>query len=111
MWEKGLLRKGYSICHGVAGNAYCFLELYQITKVSWELKVISLKKNNILIFQDIKHLYRAVKFAEWCIDYTRDHEEHFPDRPHSLFEGTAGRMYLILDIQKPLEAKFPGFTL
>ncbi|KAJ8982122.1 hypothetical protein NQ317_002848 [Molorchus minor] len=92
IWERGLLKKGYSICHGVAGNAYCFLELYQTTK-------------------DEKHLYRATKFAEWCLDYTRDHEHHHPDRPLSLYEGICGPMYLLIDIQNPLEAKFPGFTL
>ncbi|KAF2895694.1 hypothetical protein ILUMI_10474 [Ignelater luminosus] len=92
IWKRGLVKKGYSICHGVSGNAYCFLELYQTTK-------------------DEKHLYRAIKFAEWCINYTKDHEEHSPDRPLSLFEGIAGPMYLLLDIQKPMEAKFPGFTL
>ncbi|XP_018560773.1 lanC-like protein 2 [Anoplophora glabripennis] len=92
IWERGLLKKGYSICHGVSGNAYCFLELYQTTK-------------------EEKHLYRAIKFAEWCLAYSREHEEHPPDRPLSLYEGIAGPMYLLLDIQKPMEAKFPGFTL
>ncbi|CAH1966130.1 unnamed protein product [Acanthoscelides obtectus] len=92
IWERGLLKKGYSICHGVAGNAYCFLELYQSTK-------------------EPKHLYRAIKFAEWCFDYNKEHEELSPDRPLSLYEGLAGRLYLYLDIQKPAEAKFPGFTL
>lgn len=33
VWERGLTAKGYSICHGVSGNAYTFLQLYQITKV------------------------------------------------------------------------------
>lgn len=33
VWERGLLKKGYSICHGVAGNAYTFLALYKATKV------------------------------------------------------------------------------
>ncbi|RZB66625.1 lanC-like protein 2 [Asbolus verrucosus] len=92
IWSRGLLRKGYSICHGVAGNAYCFLELYQTT-------------------HDEKHLYRAVKFAEWCFDYSESHVERPPDRPFSLFEGMSGPMYLLLDIQKPMEAKFPGYTL
>jgi hypothetical protein len=92
IWTRGLLRKGYSICHGVAGNAYCFLELYQTTT-------------------DEKHLYRAIKFAEWCFEYKRKHVEHTPDRPFSLFEGMSGPMYLFLDIQKPLEAKLPGYTL
>lgn len=34
VWKRGLLTKGYSICHGVAGNAYTFLVLYQLTGVS-----------------------------------------------------------------------------
>ena len=34
IWEKGIVKKGYSICHGVAGNAYAFLNLYQLTQVS-----------------------------------------------------------------------------
>lgn len=33
-WNRGLLTKGYSLCHGVAGNGHVFLKLYQITKVS-----------------------------------------------------------------------------
>jgi len=31
LWNRGLLRKGYGICHGVAGNAYGFLTAYQVT--------------------------------------------------------------------------------
>ncbi|XP_017775526.1 PREDICTED: lanC-like protein 2 [Nicrophorus vespilloides] len=92
VWQRGLLHKGYSLCHGVSGNAYCFLQLYQTTK-------------------DLKHLYRALKFCEWCINYTKEHEEYTPDRPVSLFEGISGPMYLLLDIQNPMEAKFPGYTL
>ncbi|CAH0554962.1 unnamed protein product [Brassicogethes aeneus] len=92
IWKRGLLRKGYSLCHGVSGNGYCFLELYKIT-------------------QDEKHLYRAIRFAEWCLDYNEAHEETPPDRPLSLFEGIAGPMYFLLDIQRPMDAKFPGFSL
>lgn len=33
-WQRGLLRKGYSLCHGVAGNGYTFLVLFQLTGVS-----------------------------------------------------------------------------
>lgn len=42
IWQRGLLRKGYGICHGTAGNGYAFLSLYHIT-------------------QDKKYLYRACK--------------------------------------------------
>ena len=31
IWRRGLLKKGYGICHGVAGNAYAFLCLYKQT--------------------------------------------------------------------------------
>ena len=31
VWQRGLLKKGYGICHGVAGNAYTFLSLYKAT--------------------------------------------------------------------------------
>ena len=33
VWKRGLLRKGYGICHGVAGNAYGFLCLYKLTNL------------------------------------------------------------------------------
>ena len=31
VWKRGLLRKGYGLCHGVAGNAYTFIQLYKLT--------------------------------------------------------------------------------
>lgn len=42
IWQRGLLRKGYGICHGTAGNGYAFLTLYKLT-------------------QEKKYLYRACK--------------------------------------------------
>lgn len=87
VWSRGLLRKGHGLCHGTAGNAYAFLHLYQLTK-------------------DVVYLYRACCFADWCF-----HSRNCPpaDRPLSLFEGEAGMIYLLSDIQRPLEAKFPAF--
>uniref|UniRef100_A0A8C0C5C9 LanC-like protein 2 n=1 Tax=Balaenoptera musculus TaxID=9771 RepID=A0A8C0C5C9_BALMU len=67
IWQQGLLRKGYGICHGTAGNGYSFLSLYHLTR-------------------DKKYLYRACKFAEWCLEYGT-HGCRIPDRPYSLFEG------------------------
>ncbi|XP_014216340.1 lanC-like protein 2 [Copidosoma floridanum] len=91
VWQRGLLKKGCGICHGVAGNAYTFLCLFQQTK-------------------DPKYLYRACRFAEWCLDYDA-HQKKPADRPFSLFEGLAGTIYFLVDMQKPNEAKFPGYTL
>lgn len=49
VWQYGLLKKGYGLCHGAAGNAYAFLALYNLT-------------------QDVKYLYRACKVgARLCL--------------------------------------------
>jgi len=91
VWARGLLRKGYGICHGVAGNAYTFVALYQAT-------------GNEL------HLHRAVQFALWCGTFDSN-QDNPPDRPFSLFEGLAGTIYFLKDIQNPLQALFPAYSI
>ncbi|GFO41049.1 LANC-like protein 2 [Plakobranchus ocellatus] len=89
VWKRGLLNKGYGICHGPAGNAYTFLTLFKLTG-------------------EQKFLYYAVKFAEWCCDYSK-HGCRTPDRPMSMFEGLAGTIYFLADILDPLKSAFPSF--
>ncbi|XP_017292405.1 lanC-like protein 2 [Kryptolebias marmoratus] len=91
IWQRGLLRKGYSICHGTAGNGYAFLSLYKLT-------------------QEKKYLYRACKFAEWCLDYGT-HGCRIPDRPYSLFEGMAGTIHYLSEMAQPEASCFPAFEL
>lgn len=92
VWNRGLLRKGYGLCHGVSGNAYTFLQLYRLTS---------------------KELYfnRALRFAEWCVS-SGQRECRTPDRPHSLFEGFAGVIYFYVDLlTEPAHATFPALEL
>ncbi|ELU13947.1 hypothetical protein CAPTEDRAFT_174165 [Capitella teleta] len=91
IWCRGLLRKGYGLCHGSAGNAYAFLSLFRATN-------------------DQKHLHRACQFAEWCFQYG-SHGCRNPDRPLSLFEGLAGTIYFLTDLLKPMKSRFPAFEL
>ncbi|XP_038616255.1 lanC-like protein 2 [Tachyglossus aculeatus] len=91
IWQRGLLRKGYGICHGTAGNGYSFLSLYHLT-------------------QDKKYLYRACKFAEWCLDYGA-HGCRIPDRPYSLFEGMGGTIHFLSDVLAPETSRFPALEL
>ncbi|CAG12678.1 unnamed protein product [Tetraodon nigroviridis] len=91
IWLRGLLRKGYGICHGTAGNAYAFLSLYKLT-------------------QEKKHLYRSCKFAEWCLAYGT-HGCRIPDRPYSLFEGMAGTILYLSELADPQASCFPAFEL
>ena len=46
IWERGLLKKGPGLCHGIAGNGYAFLLMYRLT-------------------EDPKYYYRALQFAEF----------------------------------------------
>jgi hypothetical protein len=34
VWQRGLLKKGPGLCHGVSGNAYALARLYKTTQVS-----------------------------------------------------------------------------
>jgi len=89
IWERGLLKKGYGLCHGVSGNGYAFVHLFQATG-------------------NPKYLYYAAKFAEFCFDHGQ-HGCNTPDRPYSLFEGLAGTIYFLSDILNPAASKFPAF--
>ena len=90
IWTRGLLKKGYGLCHGVAGNTYAFVAMWKVTN-------------------DPKYLYKAALFAEWCFEYGKRNCP-VPDRPLSLFEGLAGTIYLLTDlIQDPTLACFPAY--
>jgi len=88
VWFKGLLRNGPGICHGVAGSGYVFLLLYRLTN-------------------DLKHLYRATKFADFLASEEFLQEARTPDRPMSLYEGIAGTICFLVDLLHPERASFP----
>ena len=91
-WQKGLLKKGPGICHGVAGSGYVFLLLYRLTS-------------------DEKHLHRALKFAECLFSEEFESGARRPDSPYSLYEGLAGTVCFLVDLLKPLKAEFPFFDV
>lgn len=92
IWERGLLQKGYGLCHGVSGNGYGFLAMHKLTK-------------------DPKYLYRALSFGLWCCDYKHRNGVRTPDRPFSMFEGIAGTAYFLSDLLQHDKAKFPAFEI
>ncbi|CAI7992288.1 LanC-like protein 2 [Geodia barretti] len=87
VWKRGLLRKGYSLCHGAAGNAYTFIQLYHLTGHT-------------------HHWHRALKFAEWCLSCS-ERVTRTPDAPLSLFEGSAGVAFFYCDIIMSSRGKTP----
>jgi len=87
VWNKGLLKKGPGICHGIAGSGYVFLLLFRLTGES-------------------NQLYRAEKFGEFlfCEDFR---QARVPDCPFSLYEGWAGTACYLADLIQPHKSTFP----
>lgn len=94
VWTRGLLQKGNGLCHGIGGNAYCFLILYRATG------------NDI-------YLFRARQFALSAEDPQVEKYQRTPDHPWSLFEGLAGLMCLYTDlvVGQPEMAVFPAVEI
>lgn len=89
-YQYGVLKKGLGLCHGVAGNGYTFLALYRTTK-------------------DRLWLERAQTYGN--IMRRSSLPMRTPDNPLSLFEGLAGTVCFLTDLQNPMEARFPLFEL
>ena len=95
IWNNGLLLKGFGMCHGILGNAYSFLQMYQYTK-----KPI--------------YLYYAYQFCILqneerllvCIEANTDLPKSVD---YSLLEGLSGIGCFNLDIQQVDIAAFPGY--
>jgi hypothetical protein len=88
IWRRGILRKGSGICHGIAGNAYCFLAAY-------------------CQLGDTEQLDRAVGFAEYILSFVESGGSPLAccetaDRPLSLFEGLAGVVQYLMDLKEIL---------
>ncbi|XP_015710381.1 lanC-like protein 2 isoform X3 [Coturnix japonica] len=130
IWQRGLLRKGYGICHGTAGNGYSFLSLYNLTQdkrylyrackafilmgdfshpdICWENNTASCRQSRRLL-ESMNNTF-MIQFAEWCLEYGA-HGCRIPDRPYSLFEGMAGAIHFLSDISVPETSRFPAFEL
>ncbi|VDN07366.1 unnamed protein product [Thelazia callipaeda] len=88
IWERGVLRKGPGICHGVAGSGYAFLLYYRLT-------------------QNTKYLDYARCFAMIACNQEFRKNARQPDRPYSLFEGIGGLLCFLVDVCSPMTAQFP----
>jgi hypothetical protein len=77
IYERGLLRKGLGICHGVAGSVYSLISASNALDSSRDTPY--LKK--------AVHLAQLASLAEHLV---KDGEMGTPDRPWSLYEGLSG---------------------
>eukprot|EP00727_Mastigamoeba_balamuthi_P003558 m51a1_g132 hypothetical protein (436) ;mRNA; f:439179-441126 len=71
IWRRGLLRKGYGLCHGISGNAYAMLRLWRETG-------------------DRTWLDRARAFASLAARPPEGVEFEFSTKQENLFNGAGG---------------------
>eukprot|EP00871_Galdieria_phlegrea_P003739 jgi/Galph1/4366/GphlegSOOS_G2961.1 len=104
VWRYGLLLKGPGLCHGIAGNAYCFLRILRCLE-------------HFPQFYNLREKYykRVLQMSLFlinpsdipCIDTSLGFR--IPDRPLSLFEGISGTGCFLLDLLRPWKSHFPLF--
>lgn len=111
VYRRGLLRKGVGLCHGISGNAYVFLAVRRGRRLEAERRRASgdvAEAKSEEEEENDKWLGMARTFAGFAVEHLGE-LERVPDRPYSLFEGSAGLAALLLDLTQPDRAKFPCY--
>jgi Lanthionine synthetase C-like protein len=106
IWEQGLLSKGGSLCHGIAGNALSLLMLHKVFQYNQNLSTtnqmelhsyISKEQSTESIITGDYFLSRALALLLEChktrpfvLPQDGQRSYRLPDNPYSLFEGLAG---------------------
>ncbi|KAJ5551335.1 hypothetical protein N7461_006033 [Penicillium sp. DV-2018c] len=132
VWEEGLLSKGGSLCHGVAGNAWAWLILHDCfeyhTSNLNDVRTGHVERNQLsaLPNADVSQkltgdffLSKALAFmlqARETKPYntsptTSDRDYRMPDEPYSLFEGLAGNLCAWADTCAVLQARLRRMDL
>ncbi|CAG5865727.1 unnamed protein product [Menidia menidia] len=104
VWQKGLLKKGPGICHGVAGSAYVFLLLYRLTGNSKYIYRAQRQE----IFSEIS---LPCRFAEFIFTEEFKTGSHSVTSVCSLFEGLSGTVCFLVDLLQPDQSEFPLFSV
>lgn len=104
IFNRGLLRKGVGLCHGIAGNAYAFLAVHRARR---NISERANEESSSNIIND-EFLLMAQHFANFAIHKLPD-LAHVPDRPYSLYGGVGGLAAFLLDLYDPEKSRFPCF--
>lgn len=87
MYERGLLRKGVGLCHGVSGSVYALLAVSDVLDTRNNTNRDESPESCTTWFMRAAHLAQLATAYE---KLTSKGEMRVPDRPYSLYEGAAG---------------------
>lgn len=99
---------GVGLCHGISGNAYCFLSLYRARVLASKRIAAEKSKANSHLIKSNTWLRWAHHFANFAVHNIND-LFWIPDHPHSLYEGACGLIVLLNDLKDPDRSRFPCF--
>ena len=102
IWKRGLLGKGFCLCHGITGNAYAFLTLFSSTKRD-EYYYYAMMMGQCIFNKDIQQKVDTYSDPQRFSVGVADH-------PYSLMEGLAGTICFYCDLLHPEQAAFPGYA-
>lgn len=126
IWEEGLLSKGGSLCHGIAGNAWPWLQLHDVfeyhsrdveqARTAYQQRSNGSSLSTEDLGQKLKpdfFLSRALAFLLHaretrpynCAPATSERDYRLPDDPWSMFEGLAGNVCAWADTCAVLQAR------
>lgn len=90
VWQEGLLAKGGSLCHGLAGNAWSLLLLHNCFEDDREGVQIS----DYFLARGLSLLLLARESPPYstALKIPSSYNFRTPDRPYSLYEGLAGEL-------------------
>ncbi len=99
---------GLGLCHGISGNAYCFLSLYRGRRIWERRRRGSTIGGGTLSDEAVEWLRWAHNFARFGLDNANELYQ-VPDHPYSLYEGISGFVLLLHDLRDPDNSRFPCF--
>ena len=104
IWEYGVLKKGFGLCHGISGNGYAFISP-SIQQALPDRKAEYLNKANLFaLLRYEKEVMKEIKTFHFSDRYVVGKS----DNPFSLMLGVAGDICFTLDAMEGV-GKFPGF--
>lgn len=92
-WQEGLLTKGGSLCHGLAGNAWSLLLLHECFESDSDDKEED-KISDYFLSRALSLLLLARESPPYstALNIPSSYNFRTPDRPYSLYEGLAGEL-------------------
>jgi hypothetical protein len=119
VYERGLLRKGVGLCHGVSGSVYTLLAISDVLDEPFsypthpETRPVRSTRSKSQLQQanpeppPMQSFYRALHLTHLAASYrklTQQGQMRTPDRPVSLYEGLAGMCCAWAEVLRRLDS-------